>query len=60
VRRSTKKASHHQGLLMLFYRAALPLSSRTLAFVSGIVDSPAPGHSGTARKTDSRKTDRTR
>jgi len=26
-----------QGLLMLFYRAALPLSRKTLAFVAGII-----------------------
>ena len=30
---------HHplQGLLLLFYRAALPLSSRTLSYVAGVI-----------------------
>jgi hypothetical protein len=37
MRQSTKIHSHHQGLPLLFYRAALPLSSRTLTFVSGII-----------------------
>jgi hypothetical protein len=29
--------THHQGLLVLFYRAALPLSSKTLKYAAGIV-----------------------
>src|SRR5215471_6214265 len=37
MRRSTKNASSSPGALMLFYRAALPLSSSTLTFVSGII-----------------------
>ena len=36
MRRSTKKASHYQGSDAV-YRAALPLSSRTLAFVAGLI-----------------------
>ena len=28
---------HHQGLPVLFYRAALPLSSKTLNYVAGII-----------------------
>jgi hypothetical protein len=34
---STKIVPHAQGLHVLFYRAALPLSHRTLTFVSGLV-----------------------
>jgi hypothetical protein len=29
--------TQYQGLQLLFYRAALPLSRQTLAFVSGII-----------------------
>jgi 4-amino-4-deoxy-L-arabinose transferase-like glycosyltransferase len=28
---------HHQGLPVLFYRAALPLSSRTLNYAAGVI-----------------------
>jgi hypothetical protein len=34
---STKIVLHHQGLAVLFYSAALPLSHRTLTFVSGLI-----------------------
>src|SRR5579875_3150644 len=37
MRRSTKKASPAQGLLMLLYRAALPLSRPTLDYVAGVI-----------------------
>src|SRR5882762_6787754 len=37
VRQSTKIRTQHQGLQMLFYRAALPLSSRTLNYAVGII-----------------------
>jgi hypothetical protein len=37
LRQSTKIHTQYQGLQLLFYRAALPLSSRTLTFVSGII-----------------------
>jgi len=37
MRQSTKIHTHHQGLHVLFYPAALPLSSRTLNYVSGII-----------------------
>jgi len=30
-------SAQHQGLRVLFYRAALPLSRQTLTFVSGLV-----------------------
>jgi hypothetical protein len=29
--------AHHQGLPVLFYRAALPLSSKTLNYAAGII-----------------------
>jgi hypothetical protein len=38
MKRSTKISfHHHQGPLMLFYRAALPLSTRTLNFTAGVI-----------------------
>ncbi len=35
MRRSTKIRSFHRGAPMLFYRAALPLSSQTLTYTAG-------------------------
>src|SRR5437588_12893897 len=37
MRQSTKIHTQHQGLQMLFYRAALPLSSRTLNYAAGVI-----------------------
>lgn len=37
MRRSTKNTSTAQGPLMLFYRAALPLSRPTLDYVTGVI-----------------------
>ena len=37
MRQSTKTTFIAPGALVLFYRAALPLSSRTLTFVSGLI-----------------------
>ena len=38
MKRSTKiPFHHHQGLPLLFYRAALPLSSRTLNYAAGVI-----------------------
>jgi len=37
VRQSTKTSFTPQGASMLLYRAALPLSSRTLTYVAGII-----------------------
>ena len=37
MRQSTKIHTRHQGLQLLFYRAALPLSSRTLNYAAGII-----------------------
>ncbi len=37
MKRSTKIRSIRQGALMLFYRAALPLSSQTLTYTAGII-----------------------
>jgi hypothetical protein len=37
LRQSTKIHTQYQGLRLLFYRAALPLSRRTLNYVTGIV-----------------------
>src|ERR1700749_4111060 len=41
--RRSPQSLHHQGLPVLFYRAALPLSRQTLTFVAGII--PRPGAS---------------
>jgi DNA-directed RNA polymerase specialized sigma24 family protein len=37
LRQSTKIHAQDQGLQLLFYRAALPLSSRTLSYAAGII-----------------------
>jgi hypothetical protein len=37
LRQSTKNNTQYQGLQLLFYRAALPLSSATLSFVAGVI-----------------------
>jgi hypothetical protein len=37
MRRSSQSPSPDQGLLMLFYRAVLPLSRKTLVFVAGTI-----------------------
>jgi hypothetical protein len=37
LRQSTKIHTQYQGLRLLFYRAALPLSRKTLTFASGII-----------------------
>jgi DDE superfamily endonuclease len=37
LRQSTKIHTQYQGLQLLFYRAALPLSRKTLTFASGII-----------------------
>jgi len=37
LRQSTKIHTQYQGLQLLFYRAALPLSHKTLTFASGII-----------------------
>jgi Helix-turn-helix of DDE superfamily endonuclease len=37
LRQSTKIHTQYQGLQLLFYRAALPLSRKTLSYVAGIV-----------------------
>jgi hypothetical protein len=38
MKRSTKISfHHHQGLQLLFYRAALPLPSRTLNYAAGVI-----------------------
>jgi len=37
VEAATKNNSQYQGLPLLFCRAALPLSSRTLSFVTGVI-----------------------
>ena len=37
MRKSTKTSHHYRGLPVLFYRAALPLSSRTLNYAAGII-----------------------
>jgi hypothetical protein len=37
MKRSTKNNTQYQGLLMLFYRAALPLSRKALNYVAGII-----------------------
>src|SRR2546423_14212856 len=37
VGQQSTKIKSHQGLHMLFYRAALPLSHQTLTFVSGLI-----------------------
>jgi hypothetical protein len=37
LRQSTKIHTQYQGLQLLFYRAALPLSRKTLTFATGII-----------------------
>jgi hypothetical protein len=37
MKRSTKIRIRHQGASMLFCHAALPLSSRTLTYVAGVI-----------------------
>ncbi len=37
MRQSTKIHTQYQGLQLLFYRAALPLSRKTLTFATGII-----------------------
>jgi hypothetical protein len=37
MKRSTKIRVRHRGASMLFYPAALPLSSRTLSYVAGVI-----------------------
>jgi hypothetical protein len=37
LRQSTKIHTQQQGLQLLFYRAALPLSRKTLSYVAGII-----------------------